>query len=610
MSAPPISDYALLGDCHGAALVSRAGSVDWWCAPRFDSPSALGRLLDPEAGHWEIHPDEPVSVERRYVEGTMVVRTVFTGREGRVSLTDALALMPGARGHEIGLGSPHTLVRVLEGVEGVVRMRTEWVPRPEYGLVVPELAEIDGLLRTVGGADHLLLRADVPLRIDGAAVRGVFALAAGERAGFAARHVAGGADPGAVEVPDPREALAETLAGWRSWSEMHQTYTGRWTARVRRSALVLQALTYQPTGAIVAAPTTSLPEVEGGGDNWDYRFAWLRDASMTMHALWIAACPDEAERNFRWMARAGVGSEHTGGVQIVYGVEGERDLSEHELGHLCGHRDSAPVRVGNEAWRQTQLDVLGEVLASAHLLRDCIGAFEPTTTRFLRTLADLAAERWRDPDSGIWEGREGTRHYLSSKLMCWVALDRAIGLADRIAPGAERLARWQAEREAVRAEILARGWNEEAGAYSGAFGSHHLDASVLLMPIVGFVEADDERMTATIDVIERELADGGLVRRWTGAEDGAFLICSFWLAECLARAGRVERAIEVYETAHGCANDLGLMSEEVDPGDGTLLGNFPQGLSHVGAITAAWAIDRALERGGRTTGHATTTRES
>jgi len=611
VTAPQISDYALLGDCHGAALVSRGGSVDWWCAPRFDSPSAFGRLLDPEAGHWEIRPDEPATVQRGYVEDTMVVRTVFTGRGGRVSLTDALALMPGARGHEIGLGSPHTLVRVLEGVEGAIRMRTEWVPRPEYGLVVPEVTETaGGVFRSVGGADHVLLRADVPLAIDGASVRGSFVLGAGGRAAFAARHVAGGADPGDVEVPHPREALAETLAGWRSWSGMHGTYTGRWAARVRRSALVLQALTYQPTGAIVAAPTTSLPEIDGGGDNWDYRFAWLRDASMTLHALWVAACPDEAERNFRWMARAGVGSEHAGGVQIVFGVEGERDLSEHELDHLRGYDSSAPVRVGNDAWRQTQLDVHGEVLASAHLLRDQIGVFEPATVRFLRTLADLTADRWRDADSGIWEGREGTRHYLSSKLMSWVALDRAIALGDRLEPGEERVARWEAEREAARRAILEHGWSEEAGAYSGAFGSDHLDASVLLMPIVGFIDAGDERMAATIDAIERELGHHGLLRRWTGAEDGAFLLCSFWLADCLARAGRIERAIEVYERAHGCANDLGLMSEEVDPDGGALLGNFPQGLSHVGAITAAWSIDRAIEGQGRATAHTITTRES
>jgi GH15 family glucan-1,4-alpha-glucosidase len=263
--------------------------------------------------------------------------------------------------------------------------------------------------------------------------------------------------------------------------------------------------------------------------------------------------------------------------------------------------------VGNDAWLQTQLDVYGEVIASAHLLRAQLTEMAPATARFLVTLADLAADRWRDGDAGIWEGREGLRDYLSSKLMCWVALDRAIDMAGLLRPGDDRLRRWEQERDAVRDAILERGWSEEAGAYSGAFGSDHLDASVLLMPIVGFVDAGDPRMAATIDAIERELTTDGLVRRWTGAEDGAFLICSFWLADCLARAGRTERATEVFEAACACANDLGLMSEEVDPADGELLGNFPQALSHVGVITAAWSIDRALD--GYRTG-ATTTGES
>lgn len=591
MTAPAISDYALLGDCQGSALVSRWGAIDWWCAPRFDSPSTFGRILDPAAGHWEIRPGEPVDVERRYLEGTMVVETTFTGSEGRVRLTDALAFAPGARGHEIGMESPHTLVRVVDALEGRMLLVMGYRPRPEYGLVTPDVEGGDGVLRTFGGASRLLLRADVPVHAAGDGAVATIALRVGDGAAFALRHAgATGAEPA---VPEPRAALADTIAAWRSWSAMHRGYEGRWADRVRRSALVLQTLTHQPGGAIVAAPTTSLPEIAGGTDNWDYRFAWLRDASLTMHALWVAACPDEAERNFRWMARAGVGAEADGDLQIVFGVDGKRDLTEHQLGHLRGYRGSAPVRVGNDAWTQTQLDVYGEVLASAHLLRDELGELEPSTARFLRSLGDMAADRWRDPDSGIWEGREGLRDYVSSKLMCWVALDRALDMADALDAGPERVLRWAAERDAVRDAILERGWSEAAGAYSGAFGSDHLDASVLLMPIVGFIDADEPRMAATIEAVERELATDGLVRRWTGAEDGAFLICSFWLADCLARAGRVERAAEVYEAAHGCANDLGLMSEEVEPSDGGLLGNFPQALSHVGAITAAWSIDRA-----------------
>jgi GH15 family glucan-1,4-alpha-glucosidase len=395
---------------------------------------------------------------------------------------------------------------------------------------------------------------------------------------------------------DPRQALADTILGWRSWAGQHTPYEGAYQDLVRQSALVVQALTYGPSGAIVAAPTTSLPEEVGGDKNWDYRFAWLRDASLTMHALWVAACPDEAERHFAWMTHAASG---VGDLQIVLGLEGERDLTEHELGHLRGWRGSRPVRIGNAAWRQRQLDVPGEVLASALILRDQIGDLEPRTRDFLCSLADLAARDWREPDSGIWEGREGERHYVSSKALCWVALDRALELAGDIGAGDEHRERWERERDAVREAILERGWCASIEAYTGAFDSDRLDASVLLMPIVGFLPADDPRMTSTIAAIERDLTEDGLVRRWTGAEDGGFVICSFWLADCHARAGRVGRAREVFEAAAGHANDLGLLAEEIDPASGELIGNFPQTISHVGLISAAWSIHRAADRARR-----------
>jgi GH15 family glucan-1,4-alpha-glucosidase len=588
---PPISDYALLSDCQGAALASRGGAIDWWCAPRFDSRSTFARLLDPAAGHWTIRPEGVTEVTRAYAPGTLVLQTTFGTGAGRVRLTEALALEPGARGHEIGMRSPHAIVRLVEALEGPARVHMRLEPRPEYGLVVPRLEARDGIVRTEGGADALFLRADAPVRIEDAAVVADLDLPAGGGAAFALAHRAGwGPDP---EVPEPRAALEDAAAAWRSWSEMHTQYRGAYRDRVRHSALVLQALTYQPTGAIVAAPTTSLPEVEGGELNFDFRFAWLRDAALTLHALWVAACPDEAERNFAWMARAGAGASPDGGVQIMFGVEGERDLTEHELPHLRGYRGSRPVRVGNAAWSQTQLDVYGEVLASAQVLRDQIGEMGDAVRDFLCALADLAARRWEETDAGIWEGREGERHYVSSKVMCWVALDRALDLADALDAGPERRAAWSRERERVREAVLERGWCEEAGAYSGAFGSDHLDASVLLMPLVGFLPADDERMRRTIDTVERELATDGLVRRWTGAEDGGFVICSFWLADCLARAGEVDRARRVFEAVCAHANDVGLLSEEVDPADGRLLGNFPQGFSHVGLIAAAWSIDQA-----------------
>jgi GH15 family glucan-1,4-alpha-glucosidase len=589
---PSISDYALLGDCQSAALVSRDGSVDWWCPARFDSRSVFGRILDPGAGHFSIRPAGAYEISRAYVESTMVVCTTFTTTGGVLRLTDALALEPGARGHEIGFRSPHVLLRLVEVVSGEIELEVEWAPRPEYGLVVPELEQVPEGLRSVGGPDSLVLATDLALEVDRGTARAGVTLGAGQRLELALHHLPGLArrDIGPLR---PAEALGDTAEAWRSWAGEHQRYEGPYREHVERSSLVLQALTYAPSGAIVAAPTTSLPEIAGGEANWDYRFAWLRDASLTLRALWVAACPTEAQRYFEWMAAA-VGLDPDSHVQIMFGVEGERDLSERELEHLAGHLGSRPVRVGNEAWRQRQLDVMGEVLDGAHVLREQLGELEPRVARFLCSMADRAAAEWTDTDAGIWEGREGERHYTSSKLFCWVALDRAVSLAPLLGDGA-RPVEWAATRDEIRDAILDQAWCEERNAYGGAFGSDRLDASVLLMPIMGIVDAGEERMRATIDAIDEELGDGGLVRRWTGSteDEGAFVICSFWLANCLARAGEVERARTVFETVLAHANDVGLLSEEIDPRDGSLLGNFPQAFSHVGLINAAWAIDQA-----------------
>jgi GH15 family glucan-1,4-alpha-glucosidase len=362
--------------------------------------------------------------------------------------------------------------------------------------------------------------------------------------------------------------------------------------RVQFAGVVFQGLTYQPTGALVAAATTSLPEVPGGEDNWDYRYGWLRDAAMTARALSASTCASEARRYFDWMVRAAVTCREEEQVQIVFGVEGERDLSEHRLEHLDGHLGSRPVRIGNAAWRQKQLDVLGHVLDSAWVLRGELGTPDPFTARFLCQLADRAARQWREPDSGIWEGRDGERHYLVSKVGCWVALDRALRLADRLAASVHRQ-RWRRARDELRSTILREGFDERRKAFTGALGSDHLDAGVLLLPIVGFIDADDPRMTSTIELLERELADGGLIRRWTGARDGAFLPACFWLAECHARAGRLDRAYEAFHAAAGVATDLGLLAEEVDPSTGALRGNIPQAISHVGLVNAAQALTEA-----------------
>jgi GH15 family glucan-1,4-alpha-glucosidase len=394
--------------------------------------------------------------------------------------------------------------------------------------------------------------------------------------------------------------LDDTIQGWRSWSELHQAYEGPWEELVHHSGRVLQALTFQPTGAIVAAPTTSLPEDIGGARNWDYRFTWVRDASFTLDALWVAACPDEAEAFFRWMAQAAAGDPaHHQDLQIMFGIRGERDLSERELPHLPGWRSSRPVRIGNGAWDQRQLDVYGELLAAAHRLRDYLGEIDAPTKNFLAGLADAAGSQWTEKDQGIWEVRSGPQHFLYSKLMCWVALDRALQLAEDL-DATDRIPAWLQARETIRSAIEAQGWSEEAGSYTQAFGSTVLDASALMMPIVGFEAATTPRMRATIRAIQDRLTDQqGLVYRYTATDDGlpggegTFLLCTFWLAHALALAGEITEARAVFERAARCANDVDLLAEEVDAQTGDLVGNFPQAFSHIGLVNAAWAIHQA-----------------
>lgn len=393
---------------------------------------------------------------------------------------------------------------------------------------------------------------------------------------------------------DAAATLQDTTAAWRAWSDQHRGYDGAHADAVHFAGLVVQGLTYAPSGAVVAAATTSLPEVPGGASNWDYRFGWLRDAAMIARGLSAAGCSDEPLRYFDWIVRAGVTCEGSQRVQIMFGVDGERDLAEHELTHLAGHGGARPVRVGNAAWRQTQLDVLGHILDCAWAIRDELGDVDAFTAEFLCQLADRAAEQWRETDSSIWEGREGERHYTVSKLGCWVALDRAVRLAARLGAHADPQ-RWANARDELRETILREAWCEERVAFAGAFGSDHLDAGVLLMALCGFVDAGDPRMTTTIAALEAELGDDGLLLRWSGAQDGPFLLAAFWLAECHARAGRVERAEQVFARAAGCANDLGLLAEEVDRETRDPLGNFPQAISHVGLISAAVAITQARE---------------
>ena len=603
----PIADYALLSDCHSAALVSSDGSIDWLCAPRFDSPALFARLLDADAGHWRIRPAARHTAERRYRPGTLVLETTFRTDEGVVRLTDALAVGRNERGHDLGADAPHALLRQVECIEGRVAMECEYAPRPENGLVRPLLeCTPDGVVGR-GGASATLLSASVRFAATDGTARARFTLAAGETAGFALQHRhAAEQRPEHWAADEILRRIDDTAAAWSSWSDMHQRYDGPWRELVHQSGRVLQALTYVPTGAIVAAPTTSLPETVGGTRNWDYRYSWIRDASLTLEALWVAACPDEAYRFFDFLAHAALPQLADGGhLQIMFGVGGEHDLAERELPWLDGWRGSSPVRVGNGAWTQQQLDVYGELLGAAHRLTDQIREMGEPARRLLAGAADAAARAWDTTDQGIWEVRDEPRHYLHSKLMCWVALDRAIDLAPVL--GAEdRVAHWTETREAVREAIVERGWSEKAGAFTQAFGSDALDASVLLMPIVGFLPADDPRVRATIEAIAERLTDDrGLVFRYRAGdgldgEEGTFLLCTFWLAHALALGGEVARARDVFAAAAGFANDLGLLAEEVDAKSGELLGNFPQAFSHVGLVNAAWAISEA-ERGASST---------
>jgi len=586
---PPIGDYGFLSDCHSAALVDRNGSIDWWCVPRFDSPSVFGRLLDPDAGHWTIHPTEPAESERDYVDDTLVLRTVFRTSTGEVAVTDALAFEPGARGHDIGRRSPHVLLRRVEGLSGTVEMRSEFAPRMEYGRTQPHLLAGPDGVEARGGPVRLSCTGPVTWACGAKMAEATFAVAAGETVDLQLRYLASYDAPtsATAQGPAPATSVPDTVEAWQSWAHLHESYDGAFPREVRRSSIVLQGLTYQPSGAVVAAATTSLPETMGGELNFDYRFAWLRDLSLTIRSLWIAACPDEPGRLFDWFANA-AGQYGDELVQIMYGVGGERDLSEHELEHLSGYRGSSPVRVGNDAWRQKQLDVLGEVLEAAHILRDSLGDLDGPVQDMLVALADRAASSWSEPDAGMWEARDAERHYTSSKVMCWVALDRAVTLAPGLGAGADA-ERWAAARDEVRTAILDKAWSERAGAYTGAFGSDDLDASVLMLPLVGFLPATDERMWSTINAVQDELSSGGLVRRWPSDRSG-FLICTYWLVECLALGGEVDRATELFQGAGTHANDLGLMSEEADPSSGEQLGNVPQAFSHVGQINAAWRI--------------------
>ncbi|MEG3636263.1 glycoside hydrolase family 15 protein [Micromonospora palythoicola] len=596
MEQPAISDYGYLSDCRSGARVSRAGSIDWWCPHRFDSPSVFGRLLDPRGGYWQLAPvavgQSGHRVQRSYHSDTLVLRTVHHTAEGSVAVTDALAAEVGARAHDFGMRSPAVLLRVVEGLSGRVPMVLDYRPRPEYGLINPYLRELpDGAVAAVAGSVDLVLRGSgFPLRAERDGVRNTFTVDEGQVLGFDLAYAPAYGEPPARL--DPVRALADTVLAWEAFRESHR-YEGRYPEVVRHSATVLTGLTYARSGAVAAAATTSLPERIGGDRNYDYRFCWLRDFAMTLRALWVAACPTEASRLFEWAARS-IGRVGSDPVPVLLGLEGERDVSEHDCPHVIGYAGSGPVRVGNDAWRQRQLDVPGEVISAVWRLHDYLGDQLAEDLRDMVVgLTEQVAATWRLPDRGIWEQRDRERHYLSSKALCWVAMDRAVRLAPQLGERAD-VRRWAGIRDEIRTTVLRDGFDERRGVFTGALGSPELDAAALYLPVVGFLPATDPRMRATIEAIERELGGAdGLIHRWDG-DPASFVLCSFWLVECLVLAGERERAARLFERVSGHANDVGLFSEQIDPATGTHLGNTPQALSHIGQVNAAWRLTDPL----------------
>jgi GH15 family glucan-1,4-alpha-glucosidase len=602
----PLSVYGIIGDCHTAALISNAGSVDWLCTPRFDSPSVFTRLLDTErGGHFMVQPAEPFRAEVKYVDYSAVLQTTFQTHRGVATLTDFMPLRLGSGRRRFAQPQArHRLIRIVEGREGEVPLAIDFSPRPDYGRTTPVLsATTSGVAIDTEKGDLLQLYASVPLTINGPTACGSTVVHRGERVALVLDLTGDGNLPGAGELFGAERDLAETLAFWSAWAS-GCSYRGPYEQAVMRSTVTLKLLTYAPTGAMVAAPTTSLPEEIGGVRNWDYRYTWIRDASFAVYALFLAGRIEEGERFMEWVCDIALRCK-PGQLQIMYGLDGEHDLPEMTLSHLEGYHGSRPVRIGNAASTQFQLDVYGELLDCFHTCRR-FGQFPPQALRRLwpafAQQVDIVAERWREPDSGIWEVRSAPRHFVYSKVMAWVALDRGIKAAEELGLKAD-LARWRAERDAVQVEVLERGYDAALGAFARSYGEQALDAANLLLPLVHFIDAHDPRMRSTIEAIERDLVADGLVYRYLGADDGlpggeaTFGVTTFWLVDNLIALGRIDEATMLFERMLDRATPLGLYAEELDPRAGAHLGNFPQALTHIGLINAAVNLARA-GRGG------------
>jgi GH15 family glucan-1,4-alpha-glucosidase len=586
----PLEDYAIIGDCETAALVSRAGSIDWLCWPRFDSPACFAALLGtPEHGHWIIESVSPgARTSRKYRRNTLVLETRIETPSGAVTLID---FMP-PRGRD------SDVVRIVRGDRGQVRLRTELILRFDYGRTVPWISHLpDGTLCAIAGPDMVLLH--TPVRLDGEQMRtvGEFDVSSGQTVSFVLTHGPSHLAPPASA--DPESSLATTEAFWTEWLAPGKA-RGAWAEAENRSALTLKALTYAPTGGIVAAATTSLPEHIGGIRNWDYRYCWVRDATLTLLALMNAGYFEEARAWRDWLLRAAAGAPAQ--MQMLYGVAGERRLVECELSWLPGYEGSAPARIGNLASHQLQLDVYGELMDALYQARR--GGLTPRDSdwTFQRTLLEHVERVWTSRDEGIWETRGPSQHFTFSKVMAWVALDRGIRTAEEFGLTGP-LDRWKEVRRSIHEEVCARGFDRDVGSFMQAFGSAELDASLLLLPTTGFLPATDPRIKGTIEAIERHLLIDGFVLRYNSARtedglppgEGAFLACTFWLADAYVLLGRVDDAQRLFENVLSIANDVGLLAEEYDPVLRRMVGNFPQAFSHVALINTAYNLGHAAK---------------
>jgi GH15 family glucan-1,4-alpha-glucosidase len=585
----PIRDYAVIGDGRTAALVGRDGAIDWLCLPDLDSPSVFGALLDKDrGGRFALEPGIEYESERRYLPGTNVLETTFTTAAGAVRVTDALTL-PSDR-----LGPYRELARRVEGVAGRVPMRWSVEPRFAYGVEKASFANRAGVPVAAFGMDGMAVLAwdagDVDCDAGAAAIRGRFVTDAGSSSLIA---LSAARQEPLVFSPraDVEDRLDETARRWREWAEARR-YDGPWRTAVVRSALALKLLVFAPSGAIAAAPTTSLPEAVGGSRNWDYRFSWPRDAAFTLHALLSLGCDGEARAFFSWLLHASQLTHPR--LHVLYRLDGRAEAEEKEL-PLAGYRESTPVRIGNGAAEQLQLDVYGEVLWAAALFAHFAGGLDRDHGRRVAELADLVCELWDRPDAGIWEVRSEPAHFTQSKMMCAVALNKAVALAEAGVLPPAHVERWRAELERIRSFVEENCFVEEKSSYARAAGESEVDASLLLAVLAGYDRPDAPRLAGTVEAVREELGRGPLVHRYMGddglpGEDGAFVACSFWLVEALARQGRIDEASELMDELVGLANDVGLYAEEIDAASGDFLGNFPQGLSHLALINAAIAL--------------------